>query len=162
MVGGWIRLPDRKPYKGTWYSPLPEVQIEYRHYPYFRTVTIDYVSGHKVLSLQSVMIQAEVLERAEGIKREYNELDTVWFMAGSLFQVSCFHLDNYLILISWLENSTFVFSFKIFNSLSNLESVTFFSNIHMIFPQRLSLSRFSNKLLLLYNPVWCICRFALC
>ncbi|KAG2714792.1 hypothetical protein I3760_03G045000 [Carya illinoinensis] len=28
----------------------------------------------------------EVLERAEGIKREYNELDTVWFMAGSLFQ----------------------------------------------------------------------------
>lgn len=108
------------------------------------------------------MIQAEVLERAEGIKREYNELDTVWFMAGSLFQVSCFHLDNYLILISWLEKSTFVFSFKIFNSLSNLESVTFFSNIHMISPQRLSLSRFSSKLLLLYNPVWCICRFALC
>jgi len=33
------------------------------------------------------MVQAEVLERAEGIKREYNELDTVWFMAGSLFQV---------------------------------------------------------------------------
>lgn len=31
--------------------------------------------------------QAEVDERAEGIKREYNELDTVWFMAGSLFQV---------------------------------------------------------------------------
>lgn len=30
--------------------------------------------------------KAEVLERAEGIKREYNELDTVWFMAGSLFQ----------------------------------------------------------------------------
>lgn len=33
------------------------------------------------------MNQAEVHERAEGIKREYNELDTVWFMAGSLFQV---------------------------------------------------------------------------
>lgn len=32
------------------------------------------------------MDQKEVLERAEGIK-EYNELDTVWFMAGSLFQV---------------------------------------------------------------------------
>lgn len=108
------------------------------------------------------MIQAEVLERAEGIKREYNELDTVWFMAGSLFQVSCFHLDNWLILISWLEKSTFVVSFKIFNFFANLESVTFFSNIHMISPQRLSLSRFSNKLLLLYNPVWCICRFALC
>ncbi|ERN13651.1 ribulose-1,5 bisphosphate carboxylase/oxygenase large subunit N-methyltransferase, chloroplastic [Amborella trichopoda] len=30
--------------------------------------------------------RAEVLERAEGIKREYDELDTVWFMAGSLFQ----------------------------------------------------------------------------
>ncbi|KAL6960455.1 hypothetical protein U1Q18_038218 [Sarracenia purpurea var. burkii] len=28
----------------------------------------------------------EVLERAKGIKREYDELDTVWFMAGSLFQ----------------------------------------------------------------------------
>lgn len=33
------------------------------------------------------MDQDEVLERAEGIKREYGELDTVWFMAGSLFQV---------------------------------------------------------------------------
>nr|XP_029118454.1 actin-histidine N-methyltransferase isoform X2 [Elaeis guineensis] len=30
--------------------------------------------------------RAELLERDEGIKREYNELDTVWFMAGSLFQ----------------------------------------------------------------------------
>ncbi|EHA8589395.1 putative ribulose-1,5 bisphosphate carboxylase/oxygenase large subunit N-methyltransferase, chloroplastic [Cocos nucifera] len=30
--------------------------------------------------------RVEVLERDEGIKREYNELDTVWFMAGSLFQ----------------------------------------------------------------------------
>lgn len=30
------------------------------------------------------------MERAEGIKREYNELDTVWFMAGSLFQVTFF------------------------------------------------------------------------
>ncbi|KAG0454986.1 hypothetical protein HPP92_024278 [Vanilla planifolia] len=29
---------------------------------------------------------AEVLGREEGIKREYNELDTVWFMAGSLFK----------------------------------------------------------------------------
>uniref|UniRef100_A0A1D1YNU9 Protein SET DOMAIN GROUP 40 n=1 Tax=Anthurium amnicola TaxID=1678845 RepID=A0A1D1YNU9_9ARAE len=31
--------------------------------------------------------RAEVLKRDEGIKREYNELDTVWFMAGSLFKV---------------------------------------------------------------------------
>ncbi|XP_078150504.1 rubisco methyltransferase family protein isoform X1 [Carex rostrata] len=30
--------------------------------------------------------RAEVLVRDEGIKREYDELDTVWFMAGSLFQ----------------------------------------------------------------------------
>ncbi|KAK9120015.1 hypothetical protein Scep_018108 [Stephania cephalantha] len=30
--------------------------------------------------------KAEVKERDEGIKREYNELDTVWFMAGSLFK----------------------------------------------------------------------------
>ncbi|XP_072980955.1 ribulose-1,5 bisphosphate carboxylase/oxygenase large subunit N-methyltransferase, chloroplastic [Typha angustifolia] len=30
--------------------------------------------------------RAEVLEREEGIRREYNELDTVWFMAGSLFK----------------------------------------------------------------------------
>ncbi|KAL9264663.1 hypothetical protein AKJ16_DCAP23312 [Drosera capensis] len=32
------------------------------------------------------MLTAEVLARTEGIKREYHELDTVWFMAGSLFQ----------------------------------------------------------------------------
>lgn len=31
-------------------------------------------------------IRVEVLVRDEGIKREYNELDTVWFMAGSLFK----------------------------------------------------------------------------
>ncbi|KAG1331333.1 putative actin-histidine N-methyltransferase [Cocos nucifera] len=30
--------------------------------------------------------RAELRERDEGIKKEYNELDTVWFMAGSLFQ----------------------------------------------------------------------------
>lgn len=38
------------------------------------------------------MLQAEVLERAEGIKREYKELDTVWFMAGSLFQVFNYYI----------------------------------------------------------------------
>lgn len=38
------------------------------------------------------MVQAEVLERAEGIKREYKELDTVWFMAGSLFQVFAYYV----------------------------------------------------------------------
>ncbi|XP_031381545.1 ribulose-1,5 bisphosphate carboxylase/oxygenase large subunit N-methyltransferase, chloroplastic isoform X2 [Punica granatum] len=39
---------------------------------------LDYLTGSPT--------KAEALERAEGIKREYNELDTVWFMAGSLFQ----------------------------------------------------------------------------
>ncbi|KGN58197.1 ribulose-1,5 bisphosphate carboxylase/oxygenase large subunit N-methyltransferase, chloroplastic [Cucumis sativus] len=39
---------------------------------------LDYLSGSPT--------KKEVLERAEGIKKEYNELDTVWFMAGSLFQ----------------------------------------------------------------------------
>ncbi|GAA0157726.1 methyltransferase [Lithospermum erythrorhizon] len=44
----------------------------------------------------------EILERAEGIKREYNELDTVWFMAGSLFQQYPFDIP------------TEAFSFEIF------------------------------------------------
>ena len=35
-----------------------------------------------------LIYQAEVLERAEGIRKEYNELGTVWFMAGSLFQMA--------------------------------------------------------------------------
>ncbi|KAM3361474.1 hypothetical protein P3S68_016328 [Capsicum galapagoense] len=39
---------------------------------------LDYLTGSPT--------KAEVSERAEGIQREYNELDTVWFMAGSLFQ----------------------------------------------------------------------------
>ncbi|KAF4385793.1 hypothetical protein F8388_010349 [Cannabis sativa] len=39
---------------------------------------LDYLTGSPT--------KAEVLARAEGIKREYDELDTVWFMAGSLFQ----------------------------------------------------------------------------
>ncbi|KAJ4822538.1 hypothetical protein Tsubulata_043422 [Turnera subulata] len=39
---------------------------------------LDYLTGSPT--------KAEVLQRAEGIKREYDELDTVWFMAGSLFQ----------------------------------------------------------------------------
>lgn len=39
---------------------------------------LSYLTGSPVL--------AEILGRSEGIKKEYNELDTVWFMAGSLFQ----------------------------------------------------------------------------
>lgn len=35
----------------------------------------------------SWIMQEVVLERLAGIKREYEELDTVWFMAGSLFKV---------------------------------------------------------------------------
>ncbi|KAJ7552901.1 hypothetical protein O6H91_06G075700 [Diphasiastrum complanatum] len=43
-----------------------------------------------------------VLERLEGIKREYEELDTVWFMAGSLFKQYPYDIP------------TEAFSFKIF------------------------------------------------
>ncbi|KAL2610275.1 hypothetical protein R1flu_028848 [Riccia fluitans] len=43
-----------------------------------------------------------VLERLEGIKREYKELDTVWFMAGSLFKQYPFDIP------------TEAFSFEIF------------------------------------------------
>lgn len=39
---------------------------------------LDYLTGSPTKN--------EVLQREEGIKREYNELDTVWFMAGSLFK----------------------------------------------------------------------------
>ena len=31
--------------------------------------------------------QQEIETRLAGIKKEYGELDTVWFMAGSLFKV---------------------------------------------------------------------------
>ncbi|KAL5539081.1 hypothetical protein UlMin_044779 [Ulmus minor] len=67
-------------------------------YPYIRELDRQRGRGH--LAVESPLLwseaelayltgsptKAEVLERAEGIKREYNELDTVWFMAGSLFQ----------------------------------------------------------------------------
>uniref|UniRef100_A0A0E0RFF0 Rubisco LSMT substrate-binding domain-containing protein n=2 Tax=Oryza TaxID=4527 RepID=A0A0E0RFF0_ORYRU len=36
--------------------------------------------------LKGSPIKDEVVARDEGIRREYNELDTLWFMAGSLFQ----------------------------------------------------------------------------
>ncbi|XP_047311689.1 actin-histidine N-methyltransferase [Impatiens glandulifera] len=67
-------------------------------YPYIRE--LDRQRGRGQLAVESPLLwskteldyltgsptKAGVLERAEGIKREYNELDTVWFMAGSLFQ----------------------------------------------------------------------------
>ncbi|KAK6913000.1 Rubisco LSMT, substrate-binding domain [Dillenia turbinata] len=67
-------------------------------YPYIRE--LDRQRGRGQLAVESPLLwskkeldyltgsptKAEVLERAEGIKREYGELDTVWFMAGSLFQ----------------------------------------------------------------------------
>ncbi|KAK8672479.1 hypothetical protein V6N13_110847 [Hibiscus sabdariffa] len=67
-------------------------------YPYIKE--LDRQRGRGQLAVESPLLwsedelayltgsptKAEVLERAEGIKREYNELDTVWFMAGSLFQ----------------------------------------------------------------------------
>ncbi|XP_062203746.1 uncharacterized protein LOC133905945 isoform X3 [Phragmites australis] len=39
---------------------------------------LDYLNGSPM--------REEVVARYEGIRREYNELDTLWFMAGSLFQ----------------------------------------------------------------------------
>ncbi|EEF50946.1 conserved hypothetical protein [Ricinus communis] len=67
-------------------------------YPYIRE--LDRQRGRGQLAVESPLLwseaelayltgsptKAEVLERADGIKREYDELDTVWFMAGSLFQ----------------------------------------------------------------------------
>ncbi|CAN4081758.1 unnamed protein product [Withania somnifera] len=67
-------------------------------YPYIRELDRQRARGQ--LSVESPLLwsdaelnyltgsptKVEVLERAEGIQREYNELDTVWFMAGSLFQ----------------------------------------------------------------------------
>ncbi|XP_068657100.1 uncharacterized protein [Aristolochia californica] len=67
-------------------------------YPFIRE--LDHQRGRGQLAVESPLLWsaselayltgsptwAEVLERDEGIKREYNELDTVWFMAGSLFQ----------------------------------------------------------------------------
>uniref|UniRef100_A0A5B7AH19 Putative histone-lysine N-methyltransferase setd3 isoform X2 n=1 Tax=Davidia involucrata TaxID=16924 RepID=A0A5B7AH19_DAVIN len=67
-------------------------------YPYIRE--LDRQRGRGQLAVESPLLwseielgyltgsptKVEVIERAEGIKREYNELDTVWFMAGSLFQ----------------------------------------------------------------------------
>ncbi|KAL0014503.1 hypothetical protein SO802_001572 [Lithocarpus litseifolius] len=67
-------------------------------YPYIRE--LDRQRGRGQLAVESPLLwseaelayltgspmKAEVIGRAEGIKREYNELDTVWFMAGSLFQ----------------------------------------------------------------------------
>ncbi|KAK9674319.1 hypothetical protein RND81_12G225700 [Saponaria officinalis] len=67
-------------------------------YPYIRE--LDRQRGRGQLAVESPLlwsrselsfltgspVLAEILQRAEGIKKEYNELDTVWFMAGSLFQ----------------------------------------------------------------------------
>ncbi|KAG8384942.1 hypothetical protein BUALT_Bualt04G0170600 [Buddleja alternifolia] len=67
-------------------------------YPYIRE--LDRQRGRGQLAVESPLLwseaeldyltgsptKAEVLVRADGIKREYNELDTVWFMAGSLFK----------------------------------------------------------------------------
>nr|CAB3459722.1 unnamed protein product [Digitaria exilis] len=44
------------------------------------------VTLERVLGDESVGEMDEVIARDEAIRREYNELDTLWFMAGSLFQ----------------------------------------------------------------------------
>ncbi|BBN19573.1 hypothetical protein MPTK1_8g11790 [Marchantia polymorpha subsp. ruderalis] len=84
-------------------------------YPYIRE--LDRQRGRGQLSVPSPLLWSPqelneyftgspmkkvVLERLEGIKREYNELDTVWFMAGSLFKQYPFDIP------------TEAFSFEIF------------------------------------------------
>ncbi|CAL1358337.1 unnamed protein product [Linum trigynum] len=83
-------------------------------YPYIRE--LDRQRGRGQLAVESPLLwseaelayltgsptQAEIIERADGIKREYDELDTVWFMAGSLFQQYPFDIP------------TEAFSFEIF------------------------------------------------
>jgi hypothetical protein len=69
-------------------------------YPYIRE--LDRQRGRGQLAVESPLLWSQeevdeyfagspmrevISERLEGIKREYGELDTVWFMAGSLFKV---------------------------------------------------------------------------
>ncbi|KAK2451454.1 [histone H3]-lysine(4) N-trimethyltransferase [Trifolium repens] len=67
-------------------------------YPYIRE--LDRQRGRGQLAVESPLLWSEseleylagsplkdeILKRIEGIRKEYNELDTVWFMSGSLFQ----------------------------------------------------------------------------
>ncbi|KAI3748923.1 hypothetical protein L6452_12359 [Arctium lappa] len=55
-----------------------------------------FMTSTSSIDISILISQAEVLERAEGIRKENNELDTVWFMAGSLFQLFApqVYLDN--------------------------------------------------------------------
>ncbi|EPS58823.1 hypothetical protein M569_15990, partial [Genlisea aurea] len=67
-------------------------------YPYIRE--LDRQRGRGQLAVESPLLwsnaeldylngsptKAEILKRAEGVRKEYDELDTVWFMAGSLFK----------------------------------------------------------------------------
>jgi histone-lysine N-methyltransferase SETD3 len=41
--------------------------------------------SHVLFLLQGSPVVAAVRQRLAGIEKEYNELDAVWFMAGSLF-----------------------------------------------------------------------------
>ncbi|KAL8167143.1 hypothetical protein V2J09_008642 [Rumex salicifolius] len=78
-------------------------------------------SEHELAYLDGSPTKAEFLERSDAIKKEYNELDTVWFMAGSLFQVISpvyfSHLSNfYLVLLAHLavlykKNYKFVYTY---------------------------------------------------
>ncbi|CAH8271053.1 unnamed protein product [Arabidopsis lyrata] len=87
--------------KSVWYPYIRELdrqrgrgQLDAESPLLWSEAELDYLTGSPT--------KAEVLERAEGIKREYNELDTVWFMAGSLFQQYPFDIP------------TEAFSFEIF------------------------------------------------
>lgn len=43
-------------------------------------------SESELAYLEGSPLKDEIVKRIEGIRKEYNELDTVWFMSGSLFQ----------------------------------------------------------------------------
>jgi hypothetical protein len=60
-------------------GPLPFVLLELKF--------LWLLCSYNLCGIFSWIMQEVVLERLAGIKREYEELDTVWFMAGSLFKV---------------------------------------------------------------------------
>jgi hypothetical protein len=94
-----------------------------------------------------ICLQDEVVARDEAIRREYNELDTLWFMAGSLFQV---FLDLPSIFPSRIGYFVNLFYFS--------QLLLFCSNILLTYLLRLFRLKYSSRLLLQYSLVLFICR----
>lgn len=150
MVRSWNWLPFRQSNKGN------KIDVQLIACLLAPSPNYSFRVGNFLAKICSWMDQNEVLERAEGIKKEYNELDTVWFMAGSLFQVMPLctldygePLDDGRI-IAFVESCGWFF--KLFFYLEIC------SNTHMIFQLKHFPLRFSNKPLLQFSHVWYICR----